>query len=612
MTKLAETAAGPSTRFVWSAAVVIAAVVGVAYWPALDLGFLGDDWIHLGNLSRLGAIAFVASEFNPFGELLLNTYRPFQALSLAANFVIFGPNPVALHLINLVVHAANAMILAVVCREVTPDRRYAVLAGLLYASLPVYSVAVLLINAPDTLGVLFYLLAVWSWLRYLRGGRLVYAALTALTFICGLLAKEFVITLPATLFLLDRLLVRGPTGLVGLLRRYLPLLIISGFYVALELVVQPRSTNFQTYRMTFGPHMVVNALPFLTHLTFPWYRAAPDPFVWLPPVLIFFALAVFRTKSALLLFLGAEILLAIFPVLGIQGFVGEIRHLYLAGIGSALLLALVIHQGLRIRAVRQWRVAVAVLASVLLLSLHTGIITSASEYAAMATVQRAPFRDVSRQHPEIPEGTMLFFVEPPTSVPHLSGMFRFRYGERVTVGGTHLSARANLRDHANTLIYYFDPTGKPREVQIGTNSTNASPSPPVRFGDSIRLEGYELAADTVRRGEPLIALLYWQAARPMDRDYTVFAHLIDSAGKIVQGKDSQPRDGHAPTSSWFVEKLVVDSILMPIEPEVRAGREYALEVGLYYLPTMEAVPIVDIEGRAVADCVRIGPLTISE
>ncbi|MFO7323276.1 MAG: glycosyltransferase family 39 protein [Chloroflexota bacterium] len=103
----------------------------------------------------------------------------------------------------------------------------------------------------------------------------------------------------------------------------------------------------------------------------------------------------------------------------------------------------------------------------------------------------------------------------------------------------------------------------------------------VNFDHQIALVGYELSDLTPRAGDTTTLTLYWQALRPVERDYTVFAHVIDPRTfTIYAGSDSWPASGSAPTSSWKPGQLVEDTHELVIREDAPPDI-YELEIGLY-------------------------------
>jgi hypothetical protein len=112
----------------------------------------------------------------------------------------------------------------------------------------------------------------------------------------------------------------------------------------------------------------------------------------------------------------------------------------------------------------------------------------------------------------------------------------------------------------------------------------------IHFGDQAALIGYDLLLEPPRAGSTLHTTLYWQALAPMDRDYTVFLHLVDHEGTMVAQIDEQPQRGDYPTHVWRVGGQIRDVHVLPL-PSTLAPGTYTLRVGLYCLPSGERLPI---------------------
>ncbi len=74
----------------------------------------------------------------------------------------------------------------------------------------------------------------------------------------------------------------------------------------------------------------------------------------------------------------------------------------------------------------------------------------------------------------------------------------------------------------------------------------------LRFGDSIRLMGFTLPSGTIyKSGDVVPVSLYWKTEQMLQHDYTVAYFVADAAGStVIQGADTQPSWGFAPTNSW--------------------------------------------------------------
>lgn len=119
------------------------------------------------------------------------------------------------------------------------------------------------------------------------------------------------------------------------------------------------------------------------------------------------------------------------------------------------------------------------------------------------------------------------------------------------------------------------------------------PAPPrpehqaeATFDGVIRLLGYDLEA--AASGGGLALTLYWQAAAPVEREYTVFVHLVDAAGRIVAQGDGPPLAGGYPTSYWRPGEVLADA--HHIDFDGPPG-EHRLLVGLYTLADGLRLPV---------------------
>ncbi len=168
-----------------------------------------------------------------------------------------------------------------------------------------------------------------------------------------------------------------------------------------------------------------------------------------------------------------------------------------------------------------------------------------------------------------------------------------------------------MRAHATTFVYYFDDSGKPIELLVEQNlAVRTMPTLPVRFAAPIALEQIEVVDSRLERGKALVAVLNWRAFDAVDRNYTIFAHLVDDQGNQIAQHDAQPWLGKAPTSTWERNRLYVDAIVLPISLDAPAAERLRLEIGLYDPATLQRVAIVDAPGAFLNDKVVVEPFSI--
>jgi|GEM_PF-575715 hypothetical protein len=101
------------------------------------------------------------------------------------------------------------------------------------------------------------------------------------------------------------------------------------------------------------------------------------------------------------------------------------------------------------------------------------------------------------------------------------------------------------------------------------------------FGDAALLAGVEVDSSAAHPGGHVVVTLTWQCRRTLDRDYTVFVHLLDAANTIGgRQHDGPPNGGADPTTSWVPGQWIADRHVVSLPASTPAGT-YRLEVGLY-------------------------------
>jgi tetratricopeptide (TPR) repeat protein len=139
-----------------------------------------------------------------FTTFHFNNWHPLTWLSYMLDVQIFGPSPGALHLVNVGLHALNAVLVFLVLDRTTGARGRSAFAAALFALHPLRVESVAWIaERKDLLSTAFGLLAIAAWRRYaLRPGAGRYALVIA-CFALSLMAKPMLVTLPFVLLLLD-------------------------------------------------------------------------------------------------------------------------------------------------------------------------------------------------------------------------------------------------------------------------------------------------------------------------------------------------------------------------------------------------------------------------
>ena len=137
-------------------------------------------------------------------------YRPLTTLTFAVNFAVGRLNPFSYHLVNLILHIINSLLVFVLIKSLFKKNVPALVTGLLFAVHPIHTEAVnWLVGRTELLSFSFVLASLIFYLNYRRRFKTIHLVLALTFFILALLAKENgIVVLPLVilveLFLLPR------------------------------------------------------------------------------------------------------------------------------------------------------------------------------------------------------------------------------------------------------------------------------------------------------------------------------------------------------------------------------------------------------------------------
>jgi len=176
-------------------ALLLVAMVAVVYLPALSGGFVWDDDDHLTHNPHVAAPDGLRDIWT---TLRASRYYPLTLTTFWAVRQLFGLHPLPYHVLNVVLHAANALMLWHVLRRL--EVRGAWTAAALWALHPVMVESVAWITElKNTQSTFFLLAAVWCWLDDRRGR----SGWAVAAFAAALASKPAVVMLPVVLLLAD-------------------------------------------------------------------------------------------------------------------------------------------------------------------------------------------------------------------------------------------------------------------------------------------------------------------------------------------------------------------------------------------------------------------------
>lgn len=345
--------------------ILVGLIAFFTYSRSLFNGFVFDDYIQvLGNhwiTSPRYLPEIFSSDVAGFMGEQFHYYRPLVLVSHMACYLVFGPHAWGFHLVSIMLHVLNSVLIyAVIARllqngeAAPPDRPYlAAGAALLFAVHPIHAEPVLYISAVgDLLCTLFVLLAFLMHLHWSESGNTGIPWMGSAAFCCALLSKETALVAPLVLITHDYL-VQGRTSTGSpWWRRWLPYLVVTALYLAIRRhilgVIAPNTVSdlsLKSICQLFGRYIAKLAVP---HRLNEYYHSASETSAPAPAIVgsllvlfavMFLAMVLYRRHRKVALFGLLTMALPLLPALYVSGYgwsgFAE-RYLYLPSVGFVL------------------------------------------------------------------------------------------------------------------------------------------------------------------------------------------------------------------------------------------------------------------------------------
>src|ERR1039458_8297233 len=202
--------------------LALALVTTALYWPMTHHNFINfDDDDYITNNSHVKAGLTWAGAIWAFQTGAAANWHPLTWLSHMLDCQLYGLNPGGHHSTNLLFHVANTLLLFLLLKQLTGAMWRSAIVAALFAWHPlrVESVA-WAAERKDVLSAFFWMLTLIAYTRYVTSDKRrvtqtdsasspvtrhpsLFYGLALLFFVCGLMSKPMVVTLPFVLLLLD-------------------------------------------------------------------------------------------------------------------------------------------------------------------------------------------------------------------------------------------------------------------------------------------------------------------------------------------------------------------------------------------------------------------------
>lgn len=360
--------------------------------------FVCDDYEFLGRIT-----------FHNAGEYFLkswgygNEYRPLLVFTYALNSALSGFDPAGYHVFNTLVHASNAIVLALILDLLGFKPVKALLAATIFVLNPVTHQSVLWIaGRPVILSTLFVLLSLWFFLRAVSqpDPPMTEWIVTYASFTLGLLTYEGAVMLP---FLATLLCCTRPVAAARCWRQIAILFCILLLY----LVLWSALFGFRISRFPVE-HSALTAATSLRNAVRNCFHGSGRP--WLAPVymaLLWFAARAPGGTSVVLLASG-WFLIAYAPFLLVHGYADRFSYLASSATASVMAFSLVaIH--------RRWAWIGPSAAAAWILFFAAGMQHRITSWRQAGEIARSIVREIREARPSVPQdATFVLLAAPPT------------------------------------------------------------------------------------------------------------------------------------------------------------------------------------------------------
>lgn len=180
-------------------------LISAIYWQVIN-----HDFINFDDAAYVTDNTLVKQGITPKGirEAFTTTqacnWHPITWISHMLDMKLFGMTPGMHHLMNLILHILNTLLLFLILQQMTGTIWKSAAVATLFAIHPLHVESVAWIaERKDVLSTFFWMLTMAGYIRYVRNKSLKAYSLMLFFYIIGLLSKPMLVTLPFAFLLLD-------------------------------------------------------------------------------------------------------------------------------------------------------------------------------------------------------------------------------------------------------------------------------------------------------------------------------------------------------------------------------------------------------------------------
>ncbi len=175
------------------------------YWPIYHAEFINfDDFLYVTHNEYVKEGLAAKSITWAFSSFDLSNWHPVTMMSHMLDYELFGMNASGHHLMNVLLHAGNTLLLFLALRMMTGALWRSAAVAFLFAMHPLHVESVAWVSErKDVLSTFFMLLSLVAYAHYAKNQSAIKYLLAFLLFVLALMSKPMVVTFPFLLMLLD-------------------------------------------------------------------------------------------------------------------------------------------------------------------------------------------------------------------------------------------------------------------------------------------------------------------------------------------------------------------------------------------------------------------------
>ncbi len=340
--------------------ILILATLAV-FWQVKHFGFVNiDDDIYVTANNHIQSGITLDGIRWAFGTTYAEFWHPLTWLSLMFDYQLYGLNPGGYHLTNLILHIFSTLLLFWLFHRMTGAVWKSAFVAAFFALHPLHVESVAWISErKDVLSAFFWMLTLCLYVYYTEKPVIKRYLLVVVSFVCALMSKPMVVTLPVIMMLLDywplnRFELKKDNPVLWQAKEKLPFFLLSAVFSIITIYAQHKQTakffyfplssrlanapvSFVTYlEKTFWPHDLAAFYPLSDQIA-TWQVLAT-----IIMIIVVCAAIIIMIKSRPYLFVGwlwyAITLLPVIGIIRVGDFAMADRYTYLPLIGIGIIL----------------------------------------------------------------------------------------------------------------------------------------------------------------------------------------------------------------------------------------------------------------------------------